>query len=111
MPLVVGGTGFYVASLFEGLFEGPGRDPRVRAELAERAAAEGIAALHEELTRIDPASAERIHANDVSRIVRALEVHAATGVPLSEWHEGPVRTPAFTARYVGLTLPREGLRG
>jgi tRNA dimethylallyltransferase len=109
-PLVVGGTGFYVASLFEGLFEGPGRDPEVRANLAERAATEGVAVLHGELADVDPASAERIHCNDASRIVRALEVYATTGTPLSEWHAGPGRTPAFTARYVGLTLPRERLR-
>ncbi|MFH1864299.1 MAG: tRNA (adenosine(37)-N6)-dimethylallyltransferase MiaA [Candidatus Eisenbacteria bacterium] len=110
VPLVVGGTGFYVASLFEGLFEGPGRDPEVRANLAERAATEGVEALHGELAGVDPASARRIHVNDTSRIVRALEVYATTGTPLSEWHAGPGRTPAFTARYVGLTLPRETLR-
>lgn len=108
-PLVVGGTGFYVSSLFEGLFEGPGRDDALRARLAECAAAEGSAALHEQLAAVDPASAERIHANDVSRVVRALEVHASTGVPLSEWHAGPVRKPAFRARYVGISLPRERL--
>ncbi|MFH1689490.1 MAG: tRNA (adenosine(37)-N6)-dimethylallyltransferase MiaA [Candidatus Eisenbacteria bacterium] len=109
-PLVVGGTGFYVASLFEGLFEGPARDPEVRANLVERAAAEGVAALHEELAGVDPASARRIHVNDASRVVRALEVYATTGMPLSEWHAGAGRTPAFTARNVGLTLPRERLQ-
>ena len=108
-PLVVGGTGFYVASLFRGLFEGPGRDPGVRATLSERAESDGPAALHQELERVDPASAERIHANDLSRVIRALEVYATTGRPLSEWQKEPDRAPAFSARYVGLTLPREKL--
>ena len=108
-PLVVGGTGFYVASLFRGLFEGPGRSPEVRTALSERAESQGVAALHQELERVDPVSAERIHANDLSRVIRALEVYATTGRPLSEWQEEPVRTPAFSARYVGLTLPREQL--
>jgi len=109
-PLVVGGTGFYVASLFEGLFEGPGRDTGVRDSLTDRAASEGTAVLHEELATVDPASAERIHANDLSRIVRALEVYITTGTPLSEWHEGPARKTAFSARYVGLTRSRDALR-
>jgi len=108
-PLVVGGTGFYVASLFRGLFEGPGRNPDVRASLTERAESEGSAALHEELARVDPASAERIHTNDLSRVIRALEVYATTGRSLSEWQKEPDRVPAFSARYVGLTLPRETL--
>jgi tRNA dimethylallyltransferase len=108
-PLVVGGTGFYVASLFRGLFEGPGRNPGVRASLTERAESEGPAALHQELERVDPASAERIHVNDLSRVIRALEVHATTGRTLSEWRKEPDRVPAFSARYVGLTLPREKL--
>jgi tRNA dimethylallyltransferase len=108
-PLVAGGTGFYVASLFRGLFEGPGRNPEARAMLTERAESEGVAALHRELERVDPASAERIHVNDLSRVIRALEVHATTGRPLSEWQEEPARVPTFSARYVGLTLPRKKL--
>ena len=108
-PLVVGGTGFYVASLFRGLFEGPGRDPEVRAALMERAASEGVGVLHRELERVDPAAAEHIHVNDSSRVIRALEVYETTGRPLSEWQEKPVRAAAFCARYVGLTLPREKL--
>ena len=108
-PLVAGGTGFYVASLFRGLFEGPGRSPEARATLTKRAESEGVTALHQELERVDPASAERIHVNDLSRVIRALEVYATTGRPLSEWQEEPARVPAFSARYVGLTLPREKL--
>lgn len=108
-PLIVGGTGFYVSSLFRGLFEGPGRDPEIRATLTERAASEGVGVLHRELERVDPASAERIHINDSSRVIRALEVYATTGRPLSEWQEESVSAAVFSAHYVGLTLPRKEL--
>ena len=108
-PLVVGGTGFYVASLFQGLFEGPGRDPELRAGLTERAASEGVRVLHQELKEVDPEAAKRIHVNDSFRVIRALEVYATTGRSLSKWQEEPVRAAAFSARYVRLTLSREPL--
>lgn len=108
-PIVVGGTGFYLASLFEGLFEGAGRDDGAREALRVRLAREGAAALHRELAEIDPEAAERIHPNDASRIVRALEVFVSTGRPLSEWHSDPTRTPAYLARYVALTMDRGAL--
>jgi tRNA dimethylallyltransferase len=108
-PIIVGGTGFYVSTLFEGLFEGPGRDERIRSELKARAAEEGGEGLHRELAAVDPASASRIHPNDTSRVVRALEVYRMTGAPLSEWHAGGARTPRYAASYFGLTMPREEL--
>ena len=95
-PIVVGGTGFYLTSLFEGLFEGPGRDDRIRGELKAKAEAEGPAELHRTLSEVDPVSAERIHPNDAARIVRALEVQMSTGKPLSEWQATGTRTPAFS---------------
>jgi tRNA dimethylallyltransferase len=106
-PIVVGGTGFYLTSLFEGLFEGPGRDDRIRRELKARAEAEGPAGLHRALSEVDPVSAERIHPNDAARIVRALEVQMATGRPLSEWQATGTRAPAFSAFYCGLTMDRD----
>jgi tRNA dimethylallyltransferase len=108
-PIVAGGTGFYLESLFEGLFEGAGRFPDVRQALATRAQEEGAGALHAELMRLDPASASRIHENDSSRIIRALEVLEATGKPLSQWHREPARAPSFHPRYVGLSLERDRL--
>jgi tRNA dimethylallyltransferase len=82
--LAVGGTSLYIKALTEGLFEGPGADEAVRAELAARAKAQGPQILHAELTRVDPVAAGRIHPNDEKRIVRALEVFRATGTPISE---------------------------
>jgi len=108
-PIVVGGTGFYLASLFEGLFEGAGRDDDAREELRARLEREGAAALHRELAEVDPAAAKRIHPNDAARIVRALEVFRSTGRPLSEWQSDPTRTPGYRARYVALTMDRGSL--
>ncbi len=90
--LFVGGTGFYLKVLSEGLFDGPAVDPALRAELEERARTQGVAALHGELVRADPRSAAKLHQNDVKRVVRALEVFLQTGVPLSahqtQWGSG-----------------------
>ncbi len=108
-PFVVGGTGFYVASLFDGIFEGPGRDDDVRSELKARLAAGGPPELHEELAAVDPASATRIHPNDASRIIRALEVYLSTGRTLSSWQADGNRAPAYAARTFSLTMPRETL--
>jgi tRNA dimethylallyltransferase len=81
--IAVGGTALYIKALLYGLFEGPGTDQQIRAELKARAAAEGLAELYCELTKIDPVAAERINPNDSKRIIRALEVHQLTGKPIS----------------------------
>lgn len=78
-PIVVGGTNLYVKAFLDGLFEGPAADPALR----ERLAALPLDTLRAELERVDPAAASRIHRNDTRRTIRALEVFAATGVPLS----------------------------
>ena len=85
--IAVGGTALYIKALLYGLFEGPGSDERVRAELRARADAEGLAALHRDLARIDPEAAERINVNDAKRIIRALEVHQLTGRPISSFQK------------------------
>ncbi len=81
-PLVVGGTGMYLRALRRGLDPLPA-DPAVRAALSRRWDEEGGAALHGELRRIDPATAERVHAADKVRVVRALEIAAVSGRPAS----------------------------
>ncbi|MDE0028786.1 MAG: tRNA (adenosine(37)-N6)-dimethylallyltransferase MiaA [Deltaproteobacteria bacterium] len=83
--LVAGGTGLYVKALTRGLFEGPARDAALRADLERAAAEHGVGHLFERLERVDPEAARRIEPRDRVRIVRALEVHAHTGRPLSEW--------------------------
>ncbi len=84
IPLLVGGTMLYFKVLLEGLAEMPAADAVLRAELEAWAAAEGYAALHEELRRVDPQSAQRIHPNDPQRLVRALEVYRLSGLTMSE---------------------------
>ena len=81
--IAVGGTALYIKALLYGLFEGPGTDQQIRVELQERAQAEGLARLYQELTKIDSVAAERINPNDSKRIIRALEVYRITGKPIS----------------------------
>jgi tRNA dimethylallyltransferase len=85
LPVLVGGTMLYLRALLSGMAELPQACPAVRAELEARAAALGWPALHEELARLDPRAAARIHAHDAQRIQRALEVHQLTGRTISDW--------------------------
>lgn len=84
IPLLVGGTMLYFKALSEGLADMPAADAAVRAELEAQAQAEGLAALHRQLTEIDPESAARIHPNDPQRLIRALEVYRVSGVSMTE---------------------------
>jgi tRNA dimethylallyltransferase len=78
-PLLVGGTMMYFNALQRGLAPLPVRDEAVRAEIEKRAAQIGWEALHQELARLDPERARKIHAQDAQRIERALEIFALTG--------------------------------
>ncbi len=107
LPLVVGGSGLYIRSLLEGISPLPPAEPATRAELTERLAAEGLAALRSELAELDPVTEKRLATGDTQRVMRALEVALATGRPLSEWiAENPRGDDALPAIRVGLTLPR-----
>jgi tRNA dimethylallyltransferase len=107
-PLVAtGGTPMYFKALFEGLFEGPGADESVRSRLRALSGAE----LHDRLKQVDAAAAERIHAGDSKRLVRALEVYELTGKPISilqkQWESNQsARIPAV---WVGLMWERDEL--
>ncbi len=81
--IAVGGTALYIKALLYGLFEGPGADEQIRAELQLRAEAEGLEQLYHQLETIDSAAAERIGPRDCKRIIRALEVYKLTGKPIS----------------------------
>lgn len=80
-PLFVGGTALYYKALAYGLFEGPEADPALREELV----ALGAPRLHQELSRVDPPAAAKIHPNDLKRLVRAVEVYRKTGEPISSF--------------------------
>jgi tRNA dimethylallyltransferase len=84
LPILVGGTGFYYRAVTRGLFEGPARDEPLRRRLERVAEKRGPESLHRWLSSVDPASAERIAARDVKRVVRALEVWLLTRRPLTD---------------------------
>ncbi len=109
--VVVGGSGLYLSALLDGLFDGPAADERVRAQLQAEAEAAGNAALFALLARVDPAYAATLTSpNDRVRIVRALEVHALTGQPLSALHAaGRAAAEPLDARWFAIDWPREVL--
>ena len=107
LPIVVGGSGFYLRALFAGLSPVPPGDLEVRRLLRQRLAAEGLPALAAELARVDPAMAARLAPGDTQRVLRGLEVAAVSGRPLSAWLERqPSTAERLTALRIGLTLPR-----
>ena len=101
IALLVGGTMLYFKALREGLDALPEADAGVRAALDAEAAAHGWPALHDELSRIDPAAAARLAPADSRRIQRALEVYRLSGKPMSWWQ----RADAGVAREGALALP------
>ena len=86
LPIFVGGSGLYFKSLTRGLSAVPPIPPEVRDSVRARLERDGVEALHAELARVDPASAERLKPRDRTRIARALEVVEATGRSLTDWH-------------------------
>jgi len=113
VPAVVcGGTGLYVRALLLGLFEGPPAVPAIRERLHAESEAKGAPVLHARLVEVDPKAAAKIEKNDAKRIIRALEVYEATGVPMSEHqakHDHRTIEPRYPSRVVGLSPPREAL--
>ncbi len=113
LPMIVGGTGLYVESVCYGFeFRERGADEAFREEMREYAATRGNDALHAKLAAVDPASAAKLHANDVGRVVRALEVFHLTGKPLSEQQEqsrGDDKRSPYRLCIVGLTMERAAL--
>jgi tRNA dimethylallyltransferase len=108
--LFVGGTPMYLKAMLRGLFQGPPADWEFRAQVEEEARRVGIEALHQRLQQVDPLAASKLHANDVRRIIRALEVYKITGEPIShlqlQFEEG---TAAVRCRVFTLSWPRPTL--
>ena len=111
MPIIVGGTGFYINSvLYEYHFGGADTDEAYRAELEQYAETYGNDALWNILQEKDPDSAAKLHSNDTKRVIRALEVLHVTGIPASE-RQSTVdkQTMRYNAVYIALNMPREVL--
>lgn len=109
VPLLVGGTMMYFRALLEGMGSMPPADADIRAALEREAEACGLAALHAELSRVDPEAAARIHPNDPQRIQRALEVWRLTGRPISAWQASGEPLPDTVLRLVVAPVDRSVL--
>ena len=110
LPIITGGTGLYLRALLQGLFPGPQRSVALRDRLLRKAEARGPLYLHRILERLDPASAARIHARDVPKIVRAIEVTLAGSRPMTEaWKAGREPLTGYRVLRIGLEPGRQQL--
>ncbi len=110
LPIVTGGTGLYLRALLEGLFPGPQRSDDLRAKLRGRAREFGAAYLHKILRKLDATAARQIHANDVSKVIRAIEVCVASRQPMTKlWQQGAQPLRGFRVLRLGLNPDREAL--
>lgn len=109
-PMIVGGTGLYIDSFFHGLSEIPEVSPEVRETVRGELLDRGLQLLYEELTRIDPVFAARVHPNDTQRITRGLEVFRGTGRPLSSYFDERRRYGTEDSLFIGLHEDRSVLR-
>jgi len=127
-PILVGGTGLYFKALVEGLAPLPPSNKALRAGLKTLAEKKGRTFLHAELAKADPEAAQRIPANNIHRVIRALEVYELTQKPISQWHRehqanlkqtnpSPPPSPLSKGRgntgeglkMIGIEMPREDL--
>ena len=109
LPILCGGTGFYLRALLDGLFQGPTRDQALRDRLAAREVRRS-GSIHRLLRRFDPAAAAKIHANDVPKTMRALEVCLLTRRPISElFREGRDGLSGYRILKLGLLPDRDEL--
>jgi tRNA dimethylallyltransferase len=110
LPIVVGGTGLYLRALLEGLFPGPQRSEELRDRLRSRAAKRGPGYLHRILSRLDRAAAEKIHANDAPKVIRAIEVCLASRQKMTElWRQPGEPLHGFRIVRIGLDPDRAAL--
>ena len=109
LPVICGGTGFYIRNFLYGLAKTPVSDEKLRNELKERIQIEGNEALYEELKKIDPESAAKIHPNDAYRICRALEVFYLSGKTRTEFKIEPELRSQYDFLFLVLEPPREVL--
>jgi tRNA dimethylallyltransferase len=107
LPIVTGGTGLYLRALLDGLFAGPARVEDLRERLRAAEYRHGAGYLHRLLLRRDPAAAAAIHANDIPKLIRAIEVSFAVGMPMTEaWSSGRDPLSGYRILRIGLDPER-----
>lgn len=109
IPIIVGGTGFYIRAITHDIeFETTDKNDALRNKLMSEAAEHGPDYMHERLGQVDPVSADAIHKNNIQRVVRALEYHAETGEPISAHNkrEKERQTP-YNLVFFALTMDRD----
>lgn len=108
LPMIVGGTGLYIQSvIYDYQFTEAASDSEFRKALEETAAEGGSEKLHAQLRKVDPESAERIHPNNVRRVIRALEVYHCTGKTMTEYQLEQVPELLYDTCIIGLTMERD----
>ena len=110
LPIIVGGTGLYIQSvLFDYQFTDEAGDATYREQMEKLAFEHGVEYVHKKLQEVDPESAERIHANNVRRVIRALEIFHTTGEKMSNQLEKQENELLYDVSLIGLTMDREML--
>ncbi len=109
IPIICGGTGLYIRSLFQPLHDLPRSDKETKNKLRTVLQEQGLESMYKKLQQIDPVWARKITSRDKQRILRGLEVFEITGKPLSDLIARKKRTVEFNPIYIGLTLTRTRL--
>ncbi len=105
-PIIVGGTGLYIKALIDGIFSSPPYDKSLRERLQQQVERYGKSYLWKRLKRVDPVAIDKIHPNNLPRVIRALEVYIQTKTPFSKWKRRTLPTE-YSFRIFGIRWPRE----
>ena len=109
LPIIVGGSGFYISALIDGIFDMQIHNPDIREQLKKKAQNDGLDILYRELQKCDPDYAAKIGISDTQRILRSLEVFMITGQSFSDWHKQNKNPADFPYKIIGLNMDRKAL--
>lgn len=110
MPVLCGGTGLYIDSVLKAVeFSPQKRDDKLRDELWKKAEQDGAKSVYEILKELDPIEADKVHYNNVKRVIRAIEICKTTGMTKTEADKLSIGKPMYNPTIYGLNMPREKL--